>query len=172
MTKYHPKLRELASIIYSDGFGWWEERHLADARYISSYSQDPSTKVGAVITEPYNDWGGGKFIVSRGYNGFPQKIRDDEERLNNRELKYKYTIHGEMNALHFARPNLTGCSLYTWPFQPCDKCAPHIIQRGIDKVYAPYSDEERWLDSFISAAEMFKEARVLLILSGKDYSNA
>ena len=167
MTKYHPKLRELVPVITDFGFPKWEERHLLDARYISSYSKDPSTKVGAVIVEP-----NGKDIVSRGYNGFPKGIADTDERLNNRNFKYDCIIHGEINAMHRARSDLTGCALYTWPFQPCSPCANHIIQRGIKYVYAPYSDEERWLDSFIRAAEKFKEAGVHMSLTIKDYSNA
>lgn len=138
----------------------WDQKHLKLAETISLYSKDPSTKVGAVIVDELNR------IVSVGYNGFPRKIEDSEERLTDRELKYKYTIHAEMNALLFAERNLEGCSIYT-TFMPCQECAKMIIQSGIARVVSfktPEDKIERWKASFEASSEMFNEAGLTLTL--------
>ena len=71
----------------------WKKRFIQLSKEISTWSKDPSTKVGAlIISEDRN-------IVSTGYNGFPRGIEDTEERLNNRELKYKFILHAEMNCI-------------------------------------------------------------------------
>ena len=37
-----------------------------------------------------------------------------------------------------------GCVLYTWPFQPCSRCAGLIIQSGITRVVSVVHSEDRW----------------------------
>lgn len=138
------------------GINHWEERYLGLAQYIAQWSKDPSTKVGAVIVDENNT------IVSVGFNGFPRKVFDTTERLENRELKYKLIVHGEMNAITFAGRSLHDCTLYTWPFMPCSRCAGVVIQSGIKKVIAPYSDNPRWQDDFVLTRTMFSEANVEL----------
>ena len=59
----------------------WHKRFIELAKTIAQYSKDPNTKVGAVIVDSE------KRIVSMGYNGFPRKVLDLDERLNNREEK-------------------------------------------------------------------------------------
>jgi len=137
----------------------WDRRFLGLAEHVAQWSHDPSTKIGAVIVDDEHR------IVSLGFNGFPVGIEDSPERLNNRELKYKLTVHGERNAMLFANRSLKGCTLYTVPFMPCTTCAGMIIQSGISEVIAPYSDNERWLEEFELASSMFEESgRVKLIL--------
>lgn len=136
----------------------WDIKHLNKAEFVSRNSKDPSTKVGAVITTMSNR------PVSEGYNGLPQRVADTQERLNNRELKYKMIIHGELNALIFAQRDVTNCKLYTYPFMPCSVCAGIMIQAGISDVIAPYSDNPRWADMFQLSLEMFHEAGVTLFL--------
>lgn len=139
----------------------WDKRYLGLAQYwANECSKDPSTKVGAVIVSPYNA------VVSLGYNGFPVRVQDTEERLNNRDLKYKIVVHGEINAISFAEKNLHGCTLYTWPFMPCSVCAGIVIQNGFVRVVAPYSDNPRWLESFQLTRMMFGEAGVSLVEIG------
>jgi dCMP deaminase len=138
----------------------WDKRFLDLAEHVSTWSKDPSTKVGAVIAH-------GKRLVSVGFNGFPPDIEDTEERLNNRELKYKLIVHGEVNAISFANEDITGFTLYTWPFMPCSKCAEKIVKKGIKRVVAPVMPEYlkgRWKDDMELAAEMFKEANITLDL--------
>lgn len=136
----------------------WDERYLGLAEYIAAWSQDPSTKVGAVIVDEKNR------PVSFGFNGLPQGVEDTPERLNNREIKYKMILHAERNALLFATTDLEGCTLYTWPMQPCAACTAMIIQSGIKRVVAKYQDNERWTEEFALSMEMFAEAGVKLEL--------
>lgn len=91
---------------------WWDRFYLRGAEWISSASKDPSTKVGAVIVRP------DRTVASVGYNGFPRKIADTPERLNDRDTKYELIVHGEMNAMAWAREPVDGYTLYTWPFLP------------------------------------------------------
>ncbi len=136
----------------------WDRRFLALAEHISQWSKDPSTKVGAVIVDEDNR------VVSLGYNGLPRGVEDSPERLENREIKYKAIIHGERNALLFARRSVKGCRLYAWPFMPCSVCAGMIINAGIIKVTAPLSDNSRWVEDFKLSQELFSEAEVELRL--------
>jgi dCMP deaminase len=135
----------------------WDIRFLQLAKFISEWSKDPSTKVGAVITDENNR------IVSIGYNGFPQDIHDDN-RLKDRETKYKIIIHGEMNAILFANRSLISCVLYTYPFMPCPRCASMIIQAGIKRVVSYNNMPKRWEDEFAISQNLFKEANIKLTL--------
>lgn len=135
-------------------------RFLRLAQHISNWSKDPSTKTGSVIVRPDST------VASLGYNGFPRSIKDSPELLNNREEKYKRTIHCEMNAILSARESVNGYTLYNWPGQSCERCAVHIIQAGIARVIAPKIDNEfnnRWKESHKLAEELFKEAGVEVV---------
>lgn len=136
----------------------WIGRFLGMAEHVASWSKDPSTKVGAVIVDADNR------IVSVGYNGFPVGIDDSPERLADRELKYKMTLHAEDNAILFAQRRLAGCSIYVWPFCACPSCAAKIIQSGITRVYTPTAVHERWGEQFQLSRAMFREAGVELIV--------
>jgi dCMP deaminase len=134
----------------------WDKRFLEIAHQVATWSKDPSTKVGAIIV-------GDKLqIVSQGYNGFPRNIEDKEERLNIRELKYKFTIHAEANAIYNALYNgssVQDCTLYCVSLFPCSECAKAIIQSGIKRVVSDANFENsRWKESNEFALAMFKEA--------------
>lgn len=134
----------------------WDNRYLGLAEYISSWSKDPSTKVGAVIVDKKNR------PISFGFNGLPQGVEDSMEILNNRELKYKMIIHAERNALLFAKTDLQGCTLYTWPFQPCAACTSMIIQSGITRIVTKQVDHDRWEEEFKLSRKLLEEAGVEL----------
>lgn len=136
----------------------WDERLLGLAEYVSTWSKDPSTKVGAVIAK-------GNRIVSLGFNGFPSGVGDHPERYADRDTKLAMVLHAEENALLFARQDLTGCTAYVWPMPPCANCAAKLIQAGIGRVVAPYpttEQAERWGKGFEISAKMFQEAGVIL----------
>jgi dCMP deaminase len=127
-----------------DAEGKWEYRFLAMARLIGSFSKDPSTKVGAVIVRP------DKTIVSMGYNGFPKLMDDAPESYANRPEKLSKIIHAEENALIFANQSLEGCTMYTYPLPPCDRCCVKLIQAGIKHFVFPKLEgpaAERWAES-------------------------
>lgn len=132
----------------------WDYRFLDLAELVGSWSKDPSSKIGAVIVDQ------DRRIVSTGYNGFPKGISDNEERLTDRETKYKLVVHGEMNALLFAERSVKGCTLYTTPFLPCSSCASMFIQAGIKRVVSRFTDNPRWLESIELAKALFSEAGV------------
>lgn len=134
----------------------WDKRFLNLAKLCGSWSKDPSTQVGAVIVD------GNNRIVSIGFNGFPQGVEDSEKRLVDRETKYDIIVHAEANALMFANKSVEGCTLYTWPFQPCSRCASLIIQSGITRVVSVIHDDERWKKNFELARQLFKEAGIIL----------
>ena len=139
----------------------WDKRFLELAEHVAQWSKDPSTKVGAVISDDKNR------IVSLGYNGFPRGVNDCEEILNDRSKKLPRVLHAEENAILFAQKDLEGFSLYVFPFQPCSMCSRIIIQSGIKRVIAPEaSDElkERWKESMEISQQMFKEAGVELVI--------
>ena len=102
--------------------------------------------------------------MSLGYNGLPQGLTDTEERLQNRDTKYKMTVHAEINAAIFAQRDLSGCTLYTFPFMPCASCAGQLIQHGIKRVVSYQNDNPRWQEDFLLTKEMFREAVVDLLL--------
>jgi dCMP deaminase len=137
----------------------WDHRFLALAEHISQWSRDPSTRVGAVIVNEQ------RRIISVGYNGLAQGVKDSPERYENRELKLKLIVHAEMNALAFAQRDLTGCTLYAWPFMPCSRCASMVIQHGIKRVVAPEASselQERWREDLALTQVMFEEVGIVL----------
>ena len=135
----------------------WKKRFLKLSKEISTWSKDPSTKVGAlIISEDKN-------IISTGYNGFPRDIEDTEERLNNRETKYKFILHAEMNCILNALYNgrsVKDCILFVHGLPPCSECTKSIIQSGIKKVITDSKATENWKESLKLSLEMLKEANV------------
>lgn len=134
----------------------WDKRFIDLAKLVGSWSKDPSTQVGAVITDNNNR------IVSIGFNGFPQKVVDSEDRLVDREYKYDIVVHAEANALMFANKSVEGCTLYTWPFQPCSRCAGLVIQSGIKRVVSVKISDDRWEKNFRLARQLFDESGIIL----------
>jgi len=138
-----------------DGFTKWDKRFLELAELISSWSKDPSTKVGCVIV---ND---NRRILATGYNGFPYGVKDTEERLTNRDLKYEIVVHSEANAVaHAAREgiSLKGATAYI-NYPPCCKCSSLLIQAGITRiVHAPRELRADWKKSVDLGKEITSEA--------------
>ena len=135
----------------------WKKRFLKLSKEIAEWSKDPSTKVGAlIISEDKN-------IISTGYNGFPRGISDTEERLNNRETKYKFILHAEMNCIMNALYNgrsVKDCILFVHGLPPCSECTKSIIQAGIKKVITDSKATDNWKESLKLSLEMLKEANV------------
>jgi len=126
------------------------------AKHASVLSKDPSTKVGAAIFDDK------RRVISMGYNGFPRGVEDSDDRLHDREVKYKMVLHAEQNALAFATAPLHGSTLFcTHPC--CTQCAAMVIQRGVKHVCWPsptLAFVERWADDMTLSMEMFMEAGV------------
>ena len=141
----------------------WDTRMLKlAAGEINTWSKDPSTKVSAVIFR-------GKHPVAMSYNGFPPGIADTDERLSNRELKYKFVQHAEANAISTcAKLGIaTEGTTMAVTHHPCPTCAGQMISAGIAKVICqPPSPDflSRWADDVNLAKQLFKEAGVELVI--------
>lgn len=138
----------------------WNHRYLEMAKLVGSWSKDPSSKIGAVAV------GEDGQILSTGYNGFPRRLSDRSERLENREVKYQYIVHAEMNVIYNASLNgisLKGSTIYIDGLPCCSDCAKGLIQAGIDRVVVRLSDiqkSDRWKESWRLSHSMFSEAGV------------
>ena len=136
----------------------WDKRFLNLAEHISTWSKDPSKKIGAVAV------GDQRQILAQGYNGFPRGINDADERYDNREEKYKLVVHAEMNVIYNASYNgvsLNGSTLYVHGLPVCSDCAKGVIQVGIKRIVMPSQDiPEHWEQSWQKTKEMFNEAGI------------
>ncbi|ELR66934.1 dCMP deaminase [Photobacterium marinum] len=132
----------------------WAVRFFQMAELVGSWSKDPSTQVGAVITQ-------GNRIVSVGFNGYPHGISDSAD-IDDRDMKLLKTLHAEENAILFSKRDLAGCDIWVTHF-PCPNCAAKIIQTGISVVNCPEQTEDflsRWGDKIKVSQDMFTQAGV------------
>ena len=142
-----------------DNIQKWDIRFLELAQLVSTWSKDPSTKCGAVITK-------NKRVISLGFNGFPRNVEDSPAFYSNREEKYRRVIHAEANAILFAKRDLTGCNIYIFPMPPCARCTSLIIQSGIEKIVTilPSSDKlERWKADFETSEDMIIDSDIQIV---------
>jgi dCMP deaminase len=143
----------------STGLTEWGNRYLSLAKEISTWSKDPSRKIGAVAVGDKGQ------ILAQGYNGFPRGILDSADRYNDRSVKYKYVVHAEMNVIYNATFNgvsLDGARLFVYGLPVCSECAKGIIQVGIQSVtiFTEEAVPDIWNDSWTTTQAMFKEAKV------------
>ena len=133
----------------------WHLRFLRLAREVSSWSKDPSTKVGCVIVDQ------SRRVVSLGFNGLPTGMADTAARLLNRDLKLALTIHAEENALLFAGRPVHGCVAFVTR-HPCASCAAKLIQSGVGAVvYLSNLDfDRRWAENLAISAKALAEAGI------------
>ena len=145
----------------------WERRYLRLAREVSLWSKDPSSKIGAVAVSKTGQ------ILALGYNGFPRGIDDSDERLNDKETKYKLVVHAELNCIYNAVVNgvsVKDSTLYIYGLPVCNECAKGIIQTGIKEVIIIHPDLllQKWEESFKTSKTMFLEAGVDVIVYSID----
>lgn len=139
----------------------WTDRFLGLARHIATWSEDQSTKVGAVVVDAENT------ILSLGFNGLPRGVENTPYR-NDRPQKYLYYEHSERNAIYNAARSghpLTGSTIYVAGLFPCADCARAIIQAGIECVITdqrPDLANEKWGESFVASLAMLSEAGVIV----------
>ena len=127
------------------------------AMEVSSWSKDPSKKIGCIAVKD-------RRIIATGFNGFPKGIEDLPDRLNNRELKYKYVVHAEMNCIYNASYHgisLKDTTMYVYGLPTCSECAKGIIQAGVTRVV--YQAEEipsQWEKSNMLTIDLLSEANI------------
>ncbi len=132
----------------------WAQRFYQMAELVGSWSKDPSTQVGAVITKQNR-------IVSVGFNGYPHGISDSAN-TDDRDMKYLKTLHAEENAILYAKRDLSSCEIWVTHF-PCPNCAAKIIQTGLKVVHSPQPSDDflsRWGDKIKVSQDMFDQAGV------------
>jgi dCMP deaminase len=138
----------------------WDRRFLDLAKHISEWSLDPSTKVGAVAVKD-------RRVLATGYNGLPRGIADLPGRLNNRDEKYLRTVHAEANIVAQAARfgiDMSGSTVYVWPFLPCCNCTTLMIQAGIRRIVVPELPiPDRWQANFNLSVDMLRESSVDLM---------
>jgi dCMP deaminase len=137
----------------------WDIFQLKLARQYSTMSKDPSTKVGAVVTDD-----GSKYVYGLGYNGFSPAANDDYAYTLGRDYKIKHTIHAEINAMNQmeGHPH-NDFTLVAYPFIPCSKCAEEIIDRGqIRRVVTLDYTPERWKSDFLESERILTEAGITI----------
>lgn len=141
----------------------WNHWFLQGVYWVASKSKDPKTKIGAIIVKD-------RHIVSTGYNGLPIGVNDAIEARSQRPDKYKWSEHGERNAIYAASKfgiSTEGATLYT-NCLPCADCARGIIQSGIANVYVHHQfseicnsvQREQWKGHDTVTFDMFNEANI------------
>lgn len=143
----------------------WHGRYLDLAEHVAGWSKDPSSKIGAVAIGEHGQ------VLSLGYNGFPRGIEDSDDRLTDREKKYKLIVHAEMNVIYNASlsgVSLKGATLYTSGLPTCSQCALGVIQSGIKRVVVRERDinrSDKWREEWESSQAMFNEAGVKVTIA-------
>lgn len=138
----------------------WDDRFLAMAQLVASWSKDPRKQVGAVLVSPDCRH------VSFGYNGPPAGFDDELLGIMDRDAKNRYTLHAEANAIAQAATDVRGWTLYvTEP--PCLACALAIHRAGIARMVTPPLDpDSTWFDGqseaegFLASMGVSQERRV------------
>lgn len=135
----------------------WDIRYMKLAEEVSKWSKDPSSQIGAIAI------GNKGQVLSQGYNGFPRGIHDHIDRYANREIKYDFIVHAEMNCIYNASFNgvsLKDSTIYVYGLPVCVECAKGIIQVGASRVVTNTANhpDERWYESCKKAEDMFIEA--------------
>ncbi|RLA07172.1 MAG: hypothetical protein DRR06_00565 [Gammaproteobacteria bacterium] len=103
--------------------------YLEIAKTVARVSQDPSTRVGAVIVARDGS-------VSLGYNRLPKRVKNARQHWNHPN-KYKLVITAEMDAIqNAAGTDLTGATLYLSE-AACTLGAKSVVDSGIGHVVHP-----------------------------------
>jgi len=137
----------------------WDIRYMKLAQEVSTWSKDPSSQIGAVAIAPTGQ------VLSQGYNRFPRGISDNIERYTNREIKYDFIVHAEMNCIYNASFNgvsLKDSTIYVYGLPICNECAKGIIQVGASRVVTNTFNNEgdRWYHSCEKGENILQEAGV------------
>lgn len=110
----------------------WDNRFLNVAHEVSTWSKDSLHAQGAVLVRP------DKTIASLGFNGYPQKVKDDPLLKNEKYSRGKRLIPAELNAILFASDeSLEGMTLFTYPSPPSLRVLHHMIQEKISRIVCP-----------------------------------
>lgn len=154
----------------------WDEYFMKIAETVATKSKDPSSKMGCVIVDK------NKRVVSLGYNGMLQGADESKMTLSERPMKYYFAIHSEMNALIFAKRDLTDCTVYN-RVATCENCLKYCLQAGIKRfvykelrVHSHSTDPKHSMtnpetdEAIIRLLASMPEVETLNITNGKTYA--
>ncbi|MBQ8985078.1 hypothetical protein IJ076_00750 [Candidatus Saccharibacteria bacterium] len=154
----------------------WDEYFMKIAETVALKSKDPSSKMGCVIVDE------NKRVVSLGYNGMVQGADESKMTLSERPMKYYFAIHSEMNAVIFARRDLTGCTVYN-RVATCENCLKYCLQAGIKRfvykelrVHSHSTDPKKSMtnietdEAIVRLLASMPEVETLNISNGKTYT--
>ena len=133
----------------------WDYRFIEIAKQISTWSKDPSTKVGAIAVK-------NRRILATGYNGFPRGVDDDPDFYEVKKMKYERVVHAEKNMIYNAVDHgvrLKAATAYVWGLPVCGECWKGLVQVGIKRVVMPYISHARkdWRNECLFAyGQMFE----------------
>ncbi|MBR0424171.1 cytidine deaminase [Candidatus Saccharibacteria bacterium] len=153
----------------------WDEYFMKIAETVALKSKDPSSQMGCVIVDE------NKRVVSVGYNGLVQGADESKMTLSERPMKYHFAIHSEMNAVIFAKRDLTGCTIYN-RVATCDNCLKYCLQAGIKRfvykdlrVHSHSTDPSKSMtnvetdEAIVRLLSAMPEIETLNITNGKTY---
>ena len=153
----------------------WDKYFMNIAEAVAEKSKDPSSKMGCVIVDPK------KRVVSLGYNGMVQGADESKMTLSERPMKYYFAIHSEMNAVLFARQDLTGCTVYN-RVATCENCLKYCLQAGIKRfvykelrVHSHSTDPKKSMtnietdEAVVRLLSAMPEVKTLNLTNGKTY---
>lgn len=122
----------------------WQELYFNIAKLVAQRSEDPKTKVGAVLVKD-------GCVIGIGYNGAPRKFTGEIPWET--PEKENYVIHAEMNAIANACAmgiDVRGSEIYI-TMSPCATCMKLLLQHQIKAVY--YLEQYRIFDATKYMAE-------------------
>ncbi len=128
-----------------------------ELKYTLSLSDDPDTKVAAIIVVNGE-------VAARGANQLPNGVVITKERLE-RPAKYKYLIHAECDAIADAAKagiSTDNSDMYMNWF-PCASCAKSVVQAGIARLHCNQESYEARKDD---ARYEFAESMEILLEGG------
>lgn len=148
-----------------------DDYFLCEAWGLTKWSEDPSTKVGAVLALEDRR-------IASGWNRIPRPLRSHNIRTMPREEKLKLVVHAEMDAaLQAARIGsaLWQSTLYMvaydvstdtpWGGSSCGRCTVELMTAGVRRlVTLPLATAPaRWQEELIKARKLWEEAGVAVV---------
>lgn len=138
----------------------WDGRFLDISRLISTWSKDPSTKVGAIAVSQ------NRRILAQGYNGFPSGSKDLESDYSNRDTKYQMVVHAESNIIYNAcnfKVSLCLSTVFVFGMYPCPECVKALAQVGVARIVFQLGDSEnreKWKEQFNISRKILHELQI------------
>lgn len=142
----------------------YSENFMLEALLKASFSNDPNTRVGAVIVDPRHG-----IVVASGWNSLPKSYGHSIPKRMTKPTKHYWFVHAEENAIcNAARMGFStsGTDIYV-THRPCAYCARKIIQADIQRVFvdAPGFSKISETHGSEHTQQMFAEAGVPMLIA-------